>query len=147
MIDDAHLNIFINNYFVTWYMQQIVEIYRKWQTKKKQIPDFTRSNTRENNHSAKTGWNIVLDHINSDVLSIFCDISNCPSKLCMIHFFDGLDQKNPTSYSGLEQFFPLSTASVRVWSEKQNHSKNGYEITIWKNIWNKGVIIEIWATQ
>lgn len=91
----------------------------------------------KNNYAAKAGWNTALDHINSDALSIFCDISNCPSTLCMIHFFDGLDQKKK-SY----KFFKVWTALSSINCISQHLIRKA---ELLDNIWNKGFIIEIWA--
>lgn len=90
------------------------------------------------NYAAKAGWNTALDHINSDALSIFCDISNCPSKLCMIHFFDGLDPKKKKSY----KFFRAWTALSSINCISQGLIRKA---ELLENIWNKGFIIEIWA--
>lgn len=101
----------------------------------KQIPDFTRSNTRENNYPAKAGWNTALDDINSDALSIFCDMSNCPSKLWLIHFFDGLDKKNPMSFSAWTGLSSINCISKGLIGKAEPL----------ENIWNDGFIIDIWA--
>lgn len=76
-----------------------------------------------NNYPARAVWNTAPEHVGSDALSIFHDITNCPPKLFMIHFFDELDlkKKNPTWFSGLELLLSLSTVSAPVCSERQSH--------------------------
>lgn len=88
---------------------------------------------KRNSYPAKAGWNTALDHISSDALSIFCDISNYPSESYMIQFFDGLvlKTKNSCWFSELELLFPLLTEINQRSRTPRRYKKCGIYVEVW----------------